>query len=364
MEGKIYEYLEKYNYENLFFFNDNETGLKGVVCIHDTTLGPATGGLRMWTYQNEWDAIEDSLRLGRGMTYKYAAAGVDLGGGKAVIIGDPKKRKSEALFRAFGRFINRLNGLYITGQDVGTTLRDMETIRSETPYVVTLPREFGGAGEISPYTALGVYQAIKACAKEKLGTDSLEGVRIAVQGVGNVGYHLVKYLAKERAIITIADIDDKRVKEVADEFGTHIVSVEKIHALDVDIYSPCALGKVINDRSIEELKCSIVAGSANNQLEEEKHGNFLDELGILYAPDYIANAGGTIFDTDRIKPGGFNEQRGINAVKRIYETMTDLIHISKTENLPTYKAADLFAERRIKSVGKAKQLRKQVSIFN
>jgi len=152
MEGKIYNYLEKYNYENLFFFNDNETGLKGVVCIHDTTLGPATGGLRMWTYQNEWDAIEDALRLGKGMTYKYAAAGVDLGGGKSVIIGDPKKQKSEALFRAFGRFINRLNGLYITGQDVGTTLRDMETIRSETPYVVTLPREFGGAGEISVYT--------------------------------------------------------------------------------------------------------------------------------------------------------------------------------------------------------------------
>ncbi|PWA07606.1 leucine dehydrogenase [Pueribacillus theae] len=362
MEGKIFEYLEKYDYENLFFFNDNQTGLKGVICVHDTTLGPATGGCRMWTYANEWDAIEDALRLGRGMTYKYAAAGIDLGGGKAVIIGDPKTQKSEALFRSFGRFINRLNGLYITGLDVGTTLRDMETMRLETPYVVTLPREFGGAGQISHYTALSVFQSMKACAKEKFGVDNLNGLRVAVQGIGSVGYNVVKYLVQEKAMITIADIDQDRVKEVSEEFGTNIETPDRIHALDVDIYSPCALGKVINDQSIEELKCQVVAGSANNQLAENKHGDYLEELGILYAPDYIANAGGTIFDTDRLKPGGFNEERGVQAVERVYETMTELIKISKDERIPTYRAADLLAERRIDSIGKAKQLRKEINI--
>ncbi|OLS34506.1 Glu/Leu/Phe/Val dehydrogenase dimerization domain-containing protein [Bacillus sp. MRMR6] len=363
MEGKIFEYLEKYNYENLYFFNDNQTGIKGVICIHDTTLGPATGGCRMWTYANEWDAIEDALRLGRGMTYKYAAAGVELGGGKAVIIGDPKTQKSEALFRSFGRFLNRLNGTYITGQDVGTTLRDMETIRLETPYVVTLPREFGGAGEISPYTALSTFQSMKACAKEKLGTDSLKDVSVSVQGVGSVGYHLVKLLADEGANITIADIDEKRVKEVSEEFHTRTAKVDEIDSLEVEIFSPCALGKVINDQSLTRLKCQIVAGSANNQLTEERHGDHLDEMGILYAPDYIANSGGTIFDTDRIKPGGFNQERGINSVKRVYETMTELIAISKNESIPTYKAADLLAERRISSVGKAKQLRRQFDVL-
>ncbi|MDQ0339962.1 leucine dehydrogenase [Caldalkalibacillus uzonensis] len=362
MDGKIFEYLEKYDYENLFFLNDNQTGLKGVICIHDTTLGPATGGCRMWTYANEWDAIEDALRLARGMTYKYAAAGVDLGGGKAVIIGDPKTQKSEALFRSLGRFINRLNGMYITGLDVGTTLRDMETIRLETPYVVTLPREFGGAGQISNYTALSVFQSMKACAEEKFGVNSLEGLRVGVQGVGSVGYHVVKFLAEEGAHITIADIDQERVKAVAEEFGAKIEKPDRIHALDLDIFSPCALGKVINDQSIEELKCKVIAGSANNQLAESKHGDYLDQAGILYAPDYIANAGGTIFDTDRLKPGGFNEERGVQAVKRVYETMKQIIKISKEEQIPTYKAADRLAERRIASVGKAKQLRKAVNI--
>ncbi len=360
MEGKIFEYMQKYDYENLYFFNDNQTGIKGVICIHDTTLGPATGGCRMWTYATEWDAIEDALRLGKGMTYKYAAAGVDLGGGKAVIIADPKKDKSEALFRSFGRFLNRLNGLYITGQDVGTTLRDMETIRSETPYVVTLPRELGGAGPISPSTALGVFQSIKACVKEKYGTDQLKDIRVAVQGVGSVGYYLVKYLTEAGANVTIADIDTKRTKELTEEFGVRVESTETIHSLDVEVFSPCALGKIINDQTISELKCKVVAGSANNQLADEKHGDFLSELGILYAPDYIANAGGTIYDTDRLKPGGFNEVRAINHVERIYETMTDIIKISKEETIPTYKAADLYAERRIESVGRAKHLQKDI----
>ncbi len=352
----IFDYMEKYDYENLYFCQDKATGLKAVIALHDTTLGPATGGCRMWTYDREEDAIEDALRLARGMTYKYAAAGVNLGGGKAVIIGDPKTQKSEALFRALGRFINILNGRYITGEDVGTTLEDMEYIRMETPYVVTLPEHLGGAGPISPYTAFGTIQALKAAHKHLFGTDSLAGRRVAVQGVGSVGYHVVELLAKEGANLVITDIDLEKAKAVAAKFGAETVAPDKIYEVDCDIFSPCALGAVINDETIPLLKCKIVAGCANNQLKEARHGDLLEEKGIFYVPDYIANAGGTIYDTDRLMYGQHNKERAARNVARIYQTMEAIIRIAKEENIPTYQAADRYAERRIGEIRKVKNI--------
>lgn len=352
----ILGYMEKYDYENLYFCQDKAIGLKAVIAIHDTTLGPATGGCRMWTYDREEDAIEDALRLARGMTYKYAAAGVNLGGGKAVIIGDPKTQKSEALFRALGRFINILNGRYITGEDVGTTLEDMEYIRMETPYVVTLPEYLGGAGQISPYTALGTIQALKAAHKHLYGTDALAGKRVAVQGVGSVGYHVVELLAKEGAELVLTDIDLERAKAVANKFGAETVAPDKIYEVDCDIFSPCALGAVINDETIPLLKCKIVAGCANNQLKEPPHGDLLEGKGIFYVPDYIANAGGTIYDTDRLMYGQHNKERAARNVNRIYQTMESVIKISEEEKIPTYEAADKYAERRISEIRKVKNI--------
>lgn len=356
MKESIFEYMERYDYENLYLCQDRTVGLKAVIAIHDTTLGPATGGCRMWTYAGEIEAIEDAFRLARGMTYKYAAAGVNLGGGKTVVIGNPKKDKSEALFRALGRFINRLGGIYITGEDVGTTLDDMEYMRMETPYVVTLPEAMGGAGPISPATAFGTIQGMKACAKEVFGTEDLDGRTVAVQGVGAVGQHVVEYLAGEKARVVVADIDQEKVRAIVDKFGVSAVDPDKIHAVPCDIFSPCALGAVVNDRSIDEFQCKIIAGSANNQLKEERHGDLLGKRGILYAPDYIINAGGTVFDTDRLNPGGFNRERAMRNVARIYNTTQEVIRISKKEGIPTYRAADRLAERRIQEVRAAKNI--------
>ncbi|MCF8566519.1 leucine dehydrogenase [Alicyclobacillus tolerans] len=363
MELSIFSYMEKYDYENVFLCQDKSVGLKAVIAIHDTTLGPATGGCRMWTYASEEDAIEDALRLARGMTYKYAAAGVNLGGGKVVILGDPKTQKSEALFRSLGRFIHRLGGLYITGEDVGTTLRDMEYMRMETPYVVTLPESWGGAGPISPATALGVTQGMRAALEEVYGTDSLEGRTVAVQGLGSVGWEVVSLLTQAGARVLAGDIDSEKVEKAAAAFGVETVAdPNRMHALDVDVYCPCALGGIINDQTIGELRCKVIAGSANNQLYEEKHGDLLHERNIAYAPDYIINAGGTIFDTDRLLPGGMNSERAMENVRRIKETMKSIFQISKHEGIPTYQAADRFAQRRIESVGRAKGLSKSANV--
>lgn len=351
----IFSYMEKYDYENLFLCQDRAIGLKAIIAIHDTTLGPAAGGCRMWLYKSEMEAIEDALRLARGMTYKYAAAGVNLGGGKAVVIGDPYLKDREPIFRALGKFINRLGGKYITGEDVGTTLRDMEYIRMETPYVVTLPTYLGGAGDIAPMTALGTIQAMRACGKEIFGTDSLEGKTVSVQGLGAVGYHVVKQLREQKAEVIVADINKERVERVVKEFRVKAVSAEEIYDLQVDIYSPCALGATINDETLKRLKCKIICGCANNQLKEERHGELVHKLGILYAPDYIANAGGTIFDTDRLESGQVNFERGREKVLRIYQTMQRIIEISKRDNIPTYLAADRLAEERIRKIAEVKK---------
>lgn len=351
----IFSYMEKYDYENLLICQDRAIGFKAVIAIHDTTLGPATGGCRMWQYPSQMEAIEDALRLARGMTYKYAAAGVNLGGGKAVIIGDPYRKDREPIFRALGKFINRLGGRYITGEDVGTTLRDMEYIRMETPYVVTLPTYLGGAGDIAPMTAFGTIQAMRACAKEVFGMDSLKGRTVSVQGLGAVGYHVAKQLAEQGAKITVTDIHVERLNRVVKEYGVPAIPPEEIYSLNVEIYSPCALGATINDETLKKLKCQIICGCANNQLQEERHGDLVHKKGILYAPDYITNAGGTIYDTDRLGAGGVSHERGKEKVSRIYETMEGIIEISKQEKIPTYLAADRLAEERIRKIAEVKK---------
>lgn len=351
----ILDYMEKYDFENLLFCQDRAIGFKAVIAIHDTTLGPAAGGCRMWQYASEMEAVEDALRLARGMTYKYAAAGVNLGGGKTVILGDPYRNDREAIFRALGKFINRLGGKYITGEDVGTTLRDMEYIRMETPYVVTLPTYLGGAGDIAPMTAFGTIQAMRACAREVWGSDSLENKRVAVQGLGAVGYHVVRQLSELKGKMTVTDINAERVERVVKEFGVKAVAPEEIYGLECDIYSPCALGAVINDETLRKFKCKIICGCANNQLKEERHGELVQKMGILYAPDYIANGGGTIYDTDRLEVGGVSHERGKEKVSRIYQTMERLIDISKKEKIPTYLAADRLAEERIRKVAEVKK---------
>ena len=352
----ILAYMERYDYENVFICQDRSVGLRAVIAIHDTTLGPATGGTRMWTYRSEMDAIEDALRLARGMTYKYAAAGVNLGGGKCVVIGDPRREKSEMLFRALGRFINRLGGIYLTGEDVGTTLREMEYMRMETPYVVTLPASWGGAGPIGGATAFGVVQGMKACANAVYGGDSLEGRAVTVQGLGAVGGEVVPLLVKEGARVVVADIDREKVEGVTGRFRVAAAPPDEIIGREADIFCPCALGGVINAETVPQFKVKIICGSANNQLREERDGQAIEGRGIVYAPDYIVNAGGTIFDTDRLNPGGFNRERAMTNVSRIYETMSSLIRISREEGIPTYRAADLLAERRIEAVRKAKGL--------
>lgn len=358
----ILSYMAQYDYENLYFCQEKETGLRAIIALHDTTLGPATGGTRMWTYATEMDAIEDALRLARGMTYKYAAAGVNLGGGKCVVIGNPATDKSEALFRALGRFIDRLGGAYLTGEDVGTTLRDMEYLRMETRYVVTLPKELGGAGPIAPATARGTLQGMRAACAAAFGSADVRGRSVALQGVGAVGLELLKMLRAAGATVYVSDIDGRRADELAARHGATVAPAENFHTLEADIYSPCALGNVLNDVTIPRLACRVVAGCANNQLGRIEHGDLLQERGIVYAPDYIINAGGTIYDTDRLQPGGFHEDRALQHVDRIYETMTELIRISAQEGISTARAADLLAERRLTGARQVRNIRRDLHI--
>ncbi len=352
MISSITGYMAKYNHENLFVCQHCETGLKAFIAVHDTTLGPAVGGCRMWPYSKEEEAIEDALRLSRGMTYKYAAAGVNLGGGKAVIIGDPAKNKSEALFRALGRFINRLGGIYYTGLDAGTTMQDMEYIRQETEHVVTLPAYLGGAGPISPYTARSTILGMKASLQELTGNSSLQGKKIAVQGAGDVGYNVIKCLVEEDVSeITITDINERQMNKVIADFGSQIkinhTGPDKIYDVPCDIFSPCALGAVLNKGTIERLNCKIIAGSANNQLQEDRDGDRLKEKGILYAPDFIVNSGGTIYDTDRILYGSHDHNRAKNNVEAVFEKICRIFEIARQKNITTSQAAEILATRRI-----------------
>jgi leucine dehydrogenase len=345
---ELFKYLEKYDYEQVVFCQDKQSGLKAIIAIHDTTLGPALGGTRMWTYASEEAAIEDALRLAKGMTYKNAAAGLNLGGGKTVIIGDPRKDKNEEMFRAFGRYIQGLNGRYITAEDVGTTVADMDLIHEETDYVTGISTAFGSSGNPSPVTAFGVYRGMKAAAKEAFGTDSLEGKVIAVQGVGNVAYPLCQYLHDEGAQLIVTDINAEAVKRAVEEFGARAVEPDEIYGVECDIYAPCALGATINDDTIPQLKARVIAGSANNQLKDPTHGDIIHEMGIVYAPDYVINAGGVINVADELY--GYNQERAMKKVEQLYTSIEKIIEISKRDGIPTYVAADRMAEERINRI--------------
>ncbi|MEH7354104.1 branched-chain amino acid dehydrogenase [Neobacillus drentensis] len=345
---EIFKYLEKYDYEQVVFCQDKQSGLKAIIAIHDTTLGPALGGTRMWTYASEEAAIEDALRLAKGMTYKNAAAGLNLGGGKTVIIGDPRKDKNEEMFRAFGRYIQGLNGRYITAEDVGTTVADMDLIHEETDYVTGISPAFGSSGNPSPVTAFGVYRGMKAAAKEAFGSDSLEGKIVAVQGVGNVAYTLCQYLHEEGAQLIVTDINKEAVNRAVEAFGARAVDPDEIYGVECDIYAPCALGATINDETIPQLKAKVIAGSANNQLKDTRHGDIIHEMGIVYAPDYVINAGGVINVADELY--GYNQERAMKKVEQLYATIEKVIEISKRDGIPTYAAADRMAEERIERI--------------
>lgn len=340
-------------HEQVVYCHNKDVGLKAIIAIHNTALGPALGGTRMWNYKTEDEALTDVLRLSKGMTYKAACAGLNLGGGKAVIIGDPKTQKTEGLFRSFGRFVNSLNGRYITAEDVGTTVREMEYVFMETPWVTGIPKAFGGSGDPSPYTAHGVLMGIKASVKEKLGSDSLKGVRVVVQGLGNVGFHLVEYLAKEQAVVTVTDIDQEKIKRVASQFGTKTVTPDDVIGVECEVFSPCALGAVINDTSIRQLQAKIVCGGANNQLAEPRHGDILREIGILYAPDYVTNAGGlmNVF----VELEGYSPDRALDKTVQVYDNLMKVFSVAKRDGIGTHLAADRWAEERVNVIGKLKQ---------
>jgi leucine dehydrogenase len=348
---KIFEYLEKYNYEQLVICQDQTSGLKAIICIHDTTLGPALGGTRMWNYASEEEAILDALRLARGMTYKNAAAGLNLGGGKTVIMGDSRTQKSEELFRAFGRYVQSLNGRYITAEDVGTTVHDMDWVHLETKFV-TGASSSGASGDPSPMTARGVWRGMKAAAKEAFGQDSLQGRTVAIQGLGHVGYYLAKHLQEEGAKLIVTDIHEDAIKRVTNEMEATVVQPEEIFGVEADIYAPCAMGAVINDKTIPQFKFKVIAGAANNVLQEERHGDKLHELGIVYAPDYVINSGGVINVADELD--GYNYQRALLKVEKVYDNVAKVLQIAKQMNIPTYKAADRMAEQRIQRLGQVR----------
>lgn len=342
----IFKKLQEDDFEQVVFCQDKASGLKGIIAIHDTTLGPALGGTRMWNYDSDEEALEDVLRLAKGMTYKNAAAGLNLGGGKAVIIGDASKDKSEAMFRAFGRYVESLNGRYITAEDVGTTEQDMDYIHMETEHVTGTSD--GGVGDPSPVTSLGIYYGMKAAAKQAFGSDNLKDKTIAVQGVGQVAYHLCNYLHKEGAKLIVTDINKGAVTRAVNDFGADAVEPDEIYGVDCDIYSPCALGGTINDKTLQQLKAKVIAGSANNQLLENKHGDIIHEKGIVYAPDYVINSGGVINVADEL--AGYKRERVMNKVKGIYNILLDVFAIAEAENIPTYVAADRMAEKRIETM--------------
>ncbi len=345
--------MEQYDHEQVVFCQDEATGLKAIIAIHNTTLGPALGGTRMWMYDNEMQALNDVLRLSRGMTFKASISGLNLGGGKAVIIGDSYTQKSEALFRRFGKFVNSLGGKYITAEDVGISPKEMEFVSMETKHVSGLPESMGGSGDPSPVTAYGVYMGMKAAAKRQWGTDSLSGKKVLVQGVGHVGQTLVDYLSKENAQIILCDINQDRVNEMAAKYGATVVDNEDVFSADMDIYAPCALGATLNNDSIPQLKAEIVAGAANNQLADENvHGKMLQERGILYAPDFLINAGGLINVYREV--AGISREKAMEQAENIYNTTLGIFETASAENITTHEAAMEIAKRRIEAVAKLK----------
>ena len=345
----IFDKLVDHDYEQIVMIQDKATGLKGIIAIHNTVLGPGLGGTRMYNYANEQDAIVDVMRLSRGMTYKAAISGLNLGGAKAVLIGDPNQLKSEAYFRKFGRFIENLNGKYITAEDIGTTTKDMEYIAMETENVVGLPEIQGGGGDPSPVTAYGVYLGMKASAQQAYGSDSLEGKTILVEGVGKVGSYLVENLAKENAKILVADVYEPALKHAAETFGAQIVPLENRFDAKMDIYAPCALGATLNPDNIARLNCQIVAGGANNQLAvEDRDMALLQEKGIFYAPDFLINAGGLI--NVYTEWNGYNREMAMSSTDHIYSATLEIYKTAAANNISTLAASKHLAEKRIADI--------------
>ena len=351
VECNVLELMAGKEHEQVVFCSDKSTGLKAIIAIHNTVLGPALGGTRMWTYDNEAQALNDVLRLSRGMSYKASISGLNLGGGKAVIIGDSRTLKNEALMRRFGKFVDSLGGKYITAEDVGMSPIDMEYIHDETDHVVGIPESIGGGGDPSPVTAYGVYMGMKASAKYAYGNDSLYGKRVIVQGAGHVGQYLIDYLVKEGASVGVSDIFDDKLKEVTSKYsGVDVVDAKSIYSENMDIYAPCALGATVNDETLKQLKCKIIAGAANNQLQnEEIHGQVVREKGIVYAPDYLINAGGLINCYSELE--GYNKDRAFSKTEKIFDTTMEIFKYSDDHNVPTYAAANAMAQKRIEAIG-------------
>ena len=344
--GPVFGHHSFDDHEQIVFCNDKDTGLKAIIGIHNTVLGPALGGTRMWNYANEWEALNDVLRLSRGMTFKSAITGLNLGGGKAVIIGDAKTQKTPELMRRFGEFVHSLSGRYITAEDVGMKTEDMDTVREVTPYVTGISQSKGGAGNPSPITAYGVFMGMKAAAKFQFGSDILEDKNVFVQGIGNVGEALVEHLVDEGAEVTISDISQERLKEVGSKYGVTIYEGNDIYSEAMDIYAPCALGATVNDDTIYKLKAKIVAGAANNQLaEENKHGKILQDRGIVYAPDFLINAGGIINVYAELED--YDRQEIMRKTENIYNTTLEILDNAKVNNITTHTAALNIAKERI-----------------
>jgi leucine dehydrogenase len=343
---KLFDTISSMGHEQLVLCHDPAAGYRGIIAIHSTVLGPALGGTRFWNYASDDESVVDALRLARGMTYKNAVAGLNLGGGKSVIIGDNKTADRELIFRAHGRFVESLGGRYITAEDVGTSTADMDYVHMETDYVSGLA---GRSGDPSPVTAHGVFRAIQASAKERWGSDDISGRTISIQGCGHVGYFLAKELHEAGAKLIVTDIDAERIKRVVTEFGARAVGTDEIYAVAADIFAPCALGAIINDKTIPLLKVEIVAGAANNVLLEERHGDALEAKKILYAPDYVANAGGVINVYSEL--AGWTSARAFRKADEIYDTTLKVFAIAKSDKVPTYVAADRLAEQRIRDVG-------------
>ncbi len=353
---EIFQIMAEMKHEQIDFCHDEATGLKAIIAVHNTVLGPALGGTRVWDYKNEADAIKDVLRLSRGMTYKSSISGINLGGGKAVIISDPRVPKNEAFWRRYGKFVNSLNGKYITAEDVGTSTREMEFVASETVFVAGKPLYMGGSGDPSPVTAHGVYLGMKAAVKRWTGNDSLEKKRILVQGAGHVGQYLIAQLMKENAHVIVADINEKNLEKLTNEFKVEVVNPEEVYQIDMDIYSPCALGATLNSNTIPQLKCAVIAGAANNQLEdEEKHGSMITEKGIFYAPDFLINAGGVINCYTEV--AGIERTMAKDLTAKIYDKTLEIFETASKENVSTHKAALLLAESRIQDIARLKSIR-------
>ncbi|NJN43169.1 MAG: Glu/Leu/Phe/Val dehydrogenase [Flammeovirgaceae bacterium] len=350
----VFGKITQLGHEQIVYCYDEPTGLKALIGIHSTVLGPALGGTRMWNYNSEQEALTDVIRLSRGMTFKAAISGLNLGGGKAVIIGDAKVMKTEAFLRRFGKFVESLNGKYITAEDVNMKTADMEYIAMETKHVTGLPESRGGGGDPSPVTAYGTYLGMKATAKKVFGKDSLQGKKIGVQGVGQVGMYLVEYLVKEKANVFITDISEEKMSNVAKKFGVTAVNQDKIYDLDMDIFSPCALGATLNDDTISRFKCSIIAGGANNQLKDEKkHAYMLMDRGIVYAPDFLINAGGLINVYNEYL-GNYNRDNVMRHAEKIYSTCLNILNLAENEKISSQEAAIQLAEKRIAEVGRVR----------